>query len=158
PYKSFSISATLTQPVFTGGRLLNDYKFAKLSVDYSDLQFEIDRQDLTLEVYEAYYQMLQSIKLLVVANESIRALEAFRDQANAFYRHKVGTEVDVLSAEGQLAQARIQRTQARTYIERARASLNFLLRYPQEAHTEIVEDLSYGPNPYRIPDIYATAA
>ena len=158
PYRSFGISATLTQPVFTGGKLLNDYKFAKLAVDYSDLQFEIDRQDLTLEVYEAYYQMLQSTKLLEVANESIRALEAFRDQAKAFYRHQVSTQVDVLSAEGQLAQARIQRTQARTYIERARASLNLLLRYPQETHTEIVEDLSYQPSPYRVSEIYATAA
>ncbi len=102
--------------------------------------------------------MLQSIKLLEVANESIRALEAFRDQAMSFYRHGVSPQVDVLSAEGQLAQARIQRTQAATYIERARAALNSLLRYPQETPTKIVVDLSYQPHPYRIPDIYATAA
>ena len=102
--------------------------------------------------------MLQSIKLLEVANKSIRALEAFRNQAKAFYREDVSPKVDVLSAEGQLAQARIQRTQAATYIERARAALNLLLRYPQETPTEIVVDLSFQPNPYRIPDIYTTAA
>jgi outer membrane protein TolC len=158
PYRSFALLATVTQPLFTGGRLLNDYKFSKLAVDYSSLQFEVDRQDLILDVYETYYQMLQSIKLLDVANESIRALEALRHQARAFYIEGVSPQVDVLSAEGQLAQARIQKTQAATYIQRARAALNFLLRYPQETPIEIVEDLSYQPNPYRIPDIYATAA
>ncbi len=158
PYRSFAVIASVNQPVFTGGGLVNNYKFSKLAVDYSAIQFEVDRQDLVLEVHEAYYQMLQSIKLLEVANESIRALEAFRNQARAFYREGVSPKVDVLSAEGQLAEARIQRTQAETYIEQARASLNSLLRYPQETPTEIVEDFSYQPNPYSIPDIYATAA
>ena len=46
PYRSFAVTATVTQPLFTGGRLLNDYRFSKLAVDYSTIQLEIDRQDL----------------------------------------------------------------------------------------------------------------
>ncbi|HMK34507.1 MAG TPA: TolC family protein [Desulfomonilaceae bacterium] len=158
PYRQFTMSATITQPLFTGGRLLNDYKFAKLGVDYTAIQFEVDRQDLILEVYEAYYQMTQASKLLGVANDSIRALQALRNQTLEFFKAGVVPKVDVLSTEGQLAQAYIQQTQAMTDIERGRATLNFLLRYPQEAPLEIVEDLNYQPNPYRIPEIYATAA
>jgi outer membrane protein TolC len=52
----------------------------------------------------------------------------------------------------------IQKTQAVTDREKSRATLNFLLRYPQETPTQIVEDIAYRPNPYRIPDIYSTAA
>ncbi len=158
PYRAFSISAVLTQPLFTGGRLLNDYKFAKLGVDYSSIQSEVERQDLILEVYGAYYQLLQAIKLLGVANDAIRALEALRNQAMAFFKEGVSTKADVLAAEGQLAQAHLQQTQAMADIERAKATLNFLLRYPQETPLEIVEDLNYTSNAYRIPAIYATAA
>ncbi|MGO9570724.1 MAG: TolC family protein [Desulfomonilaceae bacterium] len=158
PYRAFSISANITQPLFTGGKLLNNYKFAELGVDYSAIQSEVDRQDLILEVYEAYYQILQAIKLLGVANDAIRALEALRNQAMAFFKEGVNTKADVLAAEGQLAQAHLQQTQAMADIERAKATLNFLLRYPQETPLEIVEDLSYTTNPYRIPAIYATAA
>jgi outer membrane protein TolC len=55
PYRTFSFTATITQPLYTGGKLLNEYKYARLGVDYSAIQFQVDRQDLTLEVYEAYY-------------------------------------------------------------------------------------------------------
>jgi len=158
PYRTFTMVATATQPLYTGGRLLNDYKFSRLGVDYSAIQFEVDRQDLILDVYEAYYQMIQAQKLLEVAETSIRALQALKNQTTEFYKAGVVAKVDVLSTEGQLAQAMIQKTQALTDREKSRATLNFLLRYPQETPTQIVEDIAYRPNPYRIPDIYSTAA
>jgi outer membrane protein TolC len=158
PYRTFILNATLTQPVFTAGRILNNYKYARLGVDFQELQLEVTRQDLILEVYEAYYQLLQSQKLLEVANQSIVALESLRNQTTEFYKAGVVPKVDVLSTEGQLAQARIQKTQAQTDIERYRADLNFLLRYPQETPTQIVEDMAYIPSPYAIPEIYRTAA
>jgi outer membrane protein len=158
PYRTFTFTATITQPLYTGGKLLNDYKYARLGVDYSAIQFQVDRQDLTLEVYEAYYQLIQAEKLLWVAQQSISALEGLRNQMLEFYKAGVAPKVDVLSAEGQLAQARIQRTQALTDIGRYKATLNFLLRYPQETPIDVIEDIEYRPNSFRIPDIYASAA
>ena len=158
PFRFFTLSATLTQPLYTGGRLLSDYKYARLGVDYSAIQFEVDRQDLIMDVHEAYYQLVQSYKLLEVAEDSVRALQALRNQTTEFYKAGVVPKVDVLSTEGQLAQAYIQRTQAQTDIERYKATLSFLLRYPQETPIEVVLDLSWQPPPYKIPEIYATAA
>ena len=158
PYKAFTMSATITQPLYTGGKYLNEYKFAQLGVDFSSLQLDVERQDLTLEVVEAYYQLVQSYKLLQVADESIRALEAFRNQTVEFYKAGVSAKVDVLSAEGQLAQARVQRTQSLTDIENNRATLNLLLRNPQDTQYPIDQDLGYVPNTYRLPDVYSVAA
>jgi outer membrane protein len=158
PYRTFTLTATVTQPLYTGGKLLNDYKFARLGVDYSAIQFEVDRQDLTLQVYEAYYGLVQAEKLLEVAEQSIRALTAFRNQSLEFYKAGVSAKVDVLSAEGQLAQARIQKTQALTDIQKNKSTLNYLLRYPQETPVAVIPDIDYRPNSYRIPDIYAAAA
>ena len=158
PYRGFTMSATITQPLYTGGRLLNNYKYSKLGVDYSALQVEVSRQDLILEVYQAYYQLIQAQRLLLVADRSIRALEALRNQTQEFYKAGVVPKVDVLATEGQLAQARVQKTQARTDIGTYKATLNFLLRYPQETPIDVVEDIEYRPNQLRIPGIYATAA
>lgn len=158
PYRGFTMSATVTQPLYTGGRLLNNYKFARLGVDYSALQVEVSRQDLILDVYQAYYQLIQSQKLLVVAERSIRALEALRNQTREFYKAGVVPKVDVLATEGQLAQARVQRTQSQTDIEKYKATLNLLLRYPQETPINVIEDIEYRPNQYRIPAIYSAAA
>jgi len=158
PYRFFTLTATLTQPLYTGGKLLNDYKYARLGVDYSSIQLEVDRQDLILDVNLAYYQLIQAEKLLGVAEESVRALEALRNQTLEFYKAGVVAKVDVLSTEGQLAQARIQRTQSLSDIQRYKATLNFLLRYPQETPIRVVQDFGHQPTNYRIPDIYAIAA
>ncbi len=158
PFRFFTMTATMTQPLFTGGRLMNEYKFARLGVDYSAIQYQVTIQDLTLDVNQAYYQLIQGYKLLEVAEQSIRSLEALRNQTVEFYKAGVVPKVDVLSTEGQLASARIQRTQALSDIQKQTAQLNFLLRYPQETPVQVVQDIAYRPNPYRIPEIYAAAA
>ena len=158
PFMQTSSSITLTQPIFSGGKLINEYKYARLGVDYTAIQAEVNRQNLILDVNDAYYGLMLAMKLLQVANESVRALEALRNQTMEFYKAGVVPKVDVLSTEGQLAQARIQRTQALTDIQKQTAQLNYLLRNPQETPTKIVEDLSYQPSDYDIPAIYAIAA
>jgi outer membrane protein len=158
PYRTFSLSVTITQPLYTGGKLINEYKYARLGVDYAEIQVEVTRQDLILNVTEAYYQIIQAEKLLDVAEQSIRALEALRNQTREFYKAGVVPKVDVLSTEGQLAQAQIQRTQSLTDIQKFTATLNYLLRFPQETPIRVVQDIDYRPNSYRIPDIYAAAA
>ncbi len=158
PYRNFTLTATMSQPLFTGGKLLNDYKYAQLGVNYQAIQYDVDRQDLILDTTEAYYQLIQGEKELEVADSAIRALEAVRNQSVEFYKAGVVAKVDVLSTEGQLAQAHVQKTQALSDIEQAKASLCFLLRYPQEAPIDVIQDIAYRPNPYRIPEIYATAA
>lgn len=158
PYRTFTLSATLTQPLYTGGRLINDFKYARLGVDYSEIQLAVEKQDLILEVYESYYLLMQSEKLLEVADDSILALRSLRDQTLEFFKAGVVPKVDVLSTEGQLATARIQKTQAITDIESAKATLNLLMRYPQETNIQIEHDFEYAPTAYKVPYIYKTAA
>ncbi len=158
PYRLFTISTTLTQPIFSGGQLTSDYKYARLGVDYATIQSEVDRQNLILKVYQCFYQMVQGEKLLDVANQSVLALTSLRDQTKEFYRVGVVSEVDVLSTEGQLATAKIQKTQAVTEIDTQRAVLNNLLRYPQETPTRIAYDMNFRPSSYAIPHIYEIAA
>lgn len=158
PYRQFSGALTITQPIFSGGKLINDYKYARLGVDYTGIQYEVNRQDLMLNVTQAYYQMMQAEKLLQVANAAIRALEALVNQTKEFYKAGTVAKVDVLSTEGQLAQARIQRTQSISDIAQNQATLNYLLRNPQETPVQIIEDMSYNPSQYRLPDAYNIAA
>jgi len=158
PFRSFALTAIMSQPIFTGGRLSNDYKFAQLGVDYSAIQNEVNTEELVLDVTEAYYQLIQAQKLLEVAEQSIRALEALRNQTREFFQAGTVAKVDVLSTEGQLAQARIQRTQSLTEVRRQKAQLAYLLRYPQETPIDVVQDINYGPNSYSIPEIYTIAA
>ena len=158
PYKNFNLTATLTQPLFSGGQLISEYKRAKLGVESARIQLDLEKQDLILDVHTAYYQLVLAYKLLETATKSVEALEAHKRQSEAFYRTGLALEVDVLSAQGQLAKARASRYSAEKAIESRRATLNFLLRYPQGTRTEVVPDVSYEPSRYQVPNIFRTAA
>jgi len=157
PYRYFSLTATVTQPLYVAGRTLNEYKYTRLGVDYSVLQEQVDRQDLVLNVYEAYYGLMRAQKLLEVAEKSITALEGLRNRAKAFYEAKVLSKLDVLSAEGQLASAKKQKIQSQTNIGDYRAQLNHLMRIPLDTPTDIRHDYAYRPNNYRMPEVYDIA-
>ncbi len=97
PYRSFTGTLSVTQPIYQGGKVVADYNSAKLEVTNSQLQLQVDRQDLILAVYQAYYSMMLSEKLLEVANESIQILEKLRDLNAKFLRAGIVTKTDVLS-------------------------------------------------------------
>ncbi|MFC1836358.1 TolC family protein [Thermodesulfobacteriota bacterium] len=158
PYMYVTLTATLTQPIYSGGRLVNEYRNAKLGLDSARLQLEIEKQDLTLEVYQAYYEMILAHKLLYTANKSVAALQETRKQSIAFFNAGIVLEVDVLATEGQLAKARVSRRAAAKSIEKFRAKLNFLLRYPPTAQTDVIVDTKYVPNNYSVPQIFEIAA
>jgi outer membrane protein len=157
PYRRFTGSVMINQPIFNGGRVLSDYAFGLLGVNSAQLQVLIDRQDLILAVYTASYNMELARKLLDVVNESIRTLEILKGINSKLFKAGVVTKTDVLSTEGQLAVAAVQRRTALTDIERNRALLVNLLSYPPETPLDVAVNYKYVPNDYAIPQIYVTA-
>lgn len=158
PYRAHTLSATLSQPIYSGGKLIAKYKYAALGVDYSNVKLEIDKQDLILKVYEAYYSLLKQELIVDVANQSITALKSLRDQTRKFFKAGTVAKVDLLSTEGDLASAIIDRTDALTEVGRYKAQLNLLLGFAQETAFEIERDLRIVPLPLAPPVIYRIAA
>ncbi len=158
PYRSFTFTATLTQPLYSGGKLLSQYKMAKLGVDKGEIQLELDKQDLILAVHKACYQLALAYKLLETANKSVQALAQHKKESEAFFRAGLVLDVDVLSAEGRLAKAKISRRQAAKTIEVQQGKLNYLLRYAQGTPTRVAVSDKVQPATYRVPEIYEIAA
>jgi outer membrane protein TolC len=157
PWKRFSGTASVTQPIYQGGRTVASFDSAKLSVVNSELQLQVDRQDLILAVYRAYYDMMLAEKLLEVNNESIANLKVLKSLNEKFLKAGTVTKTDLLSTENQLYTAFVdQRIQMRN-VQVARAILNNLLSNPPETPVEITQEYKQRSNPYRIPGIYATA-
>jgi outer membrane protein len=157
PYRRFTGSLTVSQPLYQGGRVVADYRFARLDINQSELQFSVDRQDLVLAVYQAYYSLMLSQLLLEVNRESIDALERLKDLNTKFLRAGTVTKTDVLSTEGQLIQASVERRAVLTDVATFTARLNNLLSNAPETLIEIVQDYQYRRNSYRVPGIYDSA-
>jgi outer membrane protein TolC len=157
PWKSFSGAVTVTQPIYKGGKTVSDYNIAKLQVTNSELQLQVDRQDLILEAYQAYYSMMLAELVLEVVRESISNLEKLKNLNEKFLRAGTVTRTDVLSTEGQLYAAYVEQRGFIKDIEAARARLNNLLSNPPETPIEIEQDYKKRSNSYNVPQIYNIA-
>ena len=157
PWKSFTGGVSVTQPLYQGGKTVSEDNSAKLTVTDSELQLQVERQDLILAVYQAYYDMTLAELLVEVARESISNLEILKNLNEKFLRAGTVTKTDVLTTEGSLYRAYVGQRLVMKYIEAARAKLNNLLSNPPETPIEIVQDYKQRANPYSIPQIYNTA-
>ena len=157
PWKSFTGAVTVTQPLYQGGKTVSEDNSAKLTVTDSELQLQVERQELILAVYQAYYDMMLAELLVEVARESISNLEKLKSLNEKFLRAGTVTKTDVLTTEGSLYRAYVNQRFVMKLIEAARAKLNNLLSNPPETPIEIVRDYKQRSNPYSIPQIYNTA-
>ena len=149
PWKRFSGTLAVTQPVYQGGQTVANFNSAKLQVTNSELQLQVDRQNLILAVYQAYYQMMLGEMLLEVNAESISTLKQLKSLNEKFLRAGTVTKTDVLSTENQLYSAYVEQRGIISSIEVARATLNNLLSNPPETPVEIEQDYKQRANPYR---------
>ena len=141
----YTWQSTVTQPVFTGGALINNYLLAKVGVDTAKVEFERTKLDLILSVKEAYYGVLKAEKALEVAEQAVEQLESHHTVAQAFFDVGMIPKNDLLQVEVQLAQARQDLMKAQNGLEVARAVFNTLLRRDMDEDVNLVEVLEYVP-------------
>jgi outer membrane protein len=141
----YTWQSSVTQPVFTGGALINNYLLAKLGVDTARVEFERTKLDLILNVKESYYGVLKAEKVLEVAEQAVEQLESHHTVAQAFFDVGMIPKNDLLQVEVQLAQAKQDLMRAQNGLEVARAAFNTLLRRDINEDVNLIEVLEYVP-------------
>jgi outer membrane protein len=124
---NYKMTGTVIQPVFTGFSLISSYRLAQLGIDQSEMNLELEKLDLALNVKTAYYNILISEKGIEVAQKAVESLESNLNVASNF--HKVGMIPinDVLKAEVELANSRQNLVKAENAAKLSRASFNTVL-------------------------------
>jgi outer membrane protein TolC len=141
----YTLQGTVTQPVFTGGALINNFLLADLGVDTARVEFERTKLDLILNVKEAYYGVLTAEKGVEVAEQTVEQLESNLEVAQAFFDVGMTAKNDLLQVEVSMAQARQYLITAQNGLEVARAVFNTLLRRDIDEEVNLVEVLEYVP-------------
>ncbi len=135
----------LDQPLFRGGAIYWSYRLAKLGVDLSKVFFELVKQDLVLQVKEAYFNILKAEKIRQVALRSVEQLEAGVKVGKAFYDVGIIPKNDLLQTQVELAQAKQDLTSAEVELAVAKATINTLLRRDVRMEVEVEDILEYRP-------------
>ena len=134
-----------TQPIFTGGAILNSYEISRIALEVSRLYEVSVTQDVVLEVKKTYYNILKTERILELANQSVQQLEAHRDTAQSFYDVGIIPKNDLLYAEVELANGYQDLVRAENALNLAKAKFNTVIRRDIHLPIEIEDILTYKP-------------
>lgn len=138
----YSASVSLTQPIYTGGRLLETIRLARYRHNVSGFQEEYIRSGIYLQTDMQYWNTVARTEIVRISDDyrnSIASLtQTIRERVNAGLTDRQ----DLLMMEVKLNEAEYQLLQARKNLENGLMALNSLIGVELGAPTEVEDSVS----------------
>ena len=156
---SFSLGTSV--PLFTGLRIPNTIKLNQLNLEASTADLEKAKNDISVQVAQAYVQILYSMEIADVARRqvSIDSMQVVRLQA--MIDNGKASEAELAQQKATLAQGRLTATQAQNQYEQAVLTLTQLLELPSADKFTVerpkLGDIGINNEKYSVEAIYAEA-
>ncbi|MFZ0242559.1 MAG: TolC family protein [Desulfobacterales bacterium] len=142
---TYTLTTGLSQPVFQGFALVNQYKIAELGVDAARMNRQFTRLEVIFQIKQAYFNVLKAEKLLDVARNTADVLVAQEEVARNFYDVGMTPLNDLLQVQVQLANARQALITAQNNLDTAQSQFNVILRRPVNAPVNLIDIQSFVP-------------
>jgi outer membrane protein TolC len=143
--RDFQASLSLSLPLFTGGRLISNFKQAKYNLLSTEEGVRQSRQETVFNVKKAFYGYLLAQKFLEVAEEAVTLAEKHFANVKNLYDAGMASKFDLLRSEVQVANLRPQLIRAKNGLSIAEISLKTLLGLDLSRAIEVKGELSYTP-------------
>jgi outer membrane protein TolC len=148
----YQLQLQVTQPLFTGFKLLSTYQKAALTKEQAEANIKYTELTLVKAVQQAFLTLLQARANVASNKDSVARLESQYKVAQAYYDVGLKPRLDVLQAESDLAQAEQDLLKAENSVLVQIAQLNSLLNLPLNEQTNYVGELAYIPFAMSIED------
>jgi len=144
-YDTYSAGPSLTQNIYDFGRTANSVTINRENVKASEEELSITRQGVVLNVQQAYFGVLQTLRLIQVAEETVNQNKQRLEQAQGFYQAGTRPKIDVTKAEVDLANAELNLIRAKNNYQVARVNLNNAMGLRQSLTFAIEDSLDFQP-------------
>lgn len=124
---SYVFRLSLTQPLFTGGRISNSIDQTENLYYATEKDFARDKNQLILDIKTAFWNYYKAVTLLKVIDENINQIKYHLNDLTNLYNKGLATYNDVLKVKVQLSNAEFLKLDAQNNIDLARVALNNLL-------------------------------
>lgn len=124
---SRTVDLTLSQPLYTWGKINAALKAAEVGLKTADQQLRLFRQAAYRDVSIAFYDVLLAKELHRLAQENLAQKERHHTEAKRKFEAGVATDYDLLAAEVELQNARPDLIRTENSIRTSRERLRFLL-------------------------------
>ena len=134
---SFSLSSSV--PLFTGFQIPNQIKLNQLNLEAATADLEKAKNDIRMQVAQAYVQILYDMEIAEVAHRQIAIDSAQVNRLQAFVDNGKAAEAELSQQKATLANSRLTATQADNNTRLAILSLTQLLELPTPDGFSIVK-------------------
>ena len=140
---SFSLGTSV--PIFTGFQIPNQIKLNQLNLEAATADLEKAKNDIRMQVAQAYVQILYDMEIADVANRQIAIDSAQVVRLQAFVDNGKASEAELSQQKATLASSRLTATQAENNTRLAILTLTQLLELPTPDNFAIFRpDLTVG--------------
>ena len=145
----YTADLSLSQVIYTGGKITNAKKIAQQSRTMSEWQRKSAVREIRRDVTKAYYSALAANRSIVALDSAISMMEVMiKDLGNAVEVGMRG-EHELLQAQVQLLNQRLARQQAATGSQSAHDYLATMIGIPVNTPFSLVEDME-APESYTV--------
>jgi len=134
-----SAALKLSQILYAGSRVTNNYDKAKLLEQVAQAEMELATLELTYNIETTFYRAMKARQDVVAAVEAVERLTESVKVAEAYYRKELIPYVDVLKARVDLADADNQLGIARNNENRQRVTLFSLMNLPVDPSVQFAD-------------------
>lgn len=145
--ESLSYGINVYQTIYDFGGRTSQYDSSKLAFDSANLDFERIRNIVALNFITAYFDLLETEKLILIAQKEVEMFESHLRVAQSLSAEGVITKNDLLQAEVKLSDAKQQLLTTKNLRAINTARINNLLSLPlinEIQATDISKDSIYG--------------
>ena len=138
-YERAAGGLALSQLITDFGRTNNLVATAALHAKAANMNSVATADQIKLAVDQAFYNALQTVALLKVAEQTVSARQLVSDQITTLFQNKLRSQLDVSFANANLAQARLLLLDAQSNQQAALSLLSEILGYASQQPFDLVE-------------------
>ncbi|MGD0885464.1 MAG: TolC family protein [Thermodesulfovibrionales bacterium] len=156
-FDQFSNSAALSQNIYDFGRTSTQVQIANLNYDSSRFDLHNVSEQIIQSVQQAYYGELQAKRNRDVNIDTVKQYEQHLEQAKGFFEVGTKPRFDVIQAEVNLSNAKLNLIKAENAFKIARVNLNNAMGVPDAPNYGIEDNLSFKSYEITLEDALAKA-
>ncbi|MBS4015660.1 MAG: TolC family protein [Candidatus Latescibacteria bacterium] len=142
---NYYLGASVTQTLFTWGKLVNAYQIAGLSLDIEKESYQKALEDLKLQVTQSFYQTMLADKGVKLMTESYAQMQRHTNQIDKLYQSGMVGQLDLLRAKVQLSNFRSQLIRIENTRTIAYSALKMVLGIDTETPVGLQGEYSFDP-------------
>lgn len=136
---SLSYGINVYQTLYDFGANISKYEASKISHDVSQLDITRIRNIVALDFIITYFDLLETEKIILVAQKEVERLESHLKVAQSLYNEGVITKNDLLQAEVKLSDAKQRLLTLKNIKAINESKINNILARPLDAEVQVVD-------------------